>query len=99
MIVGMPSGYPLRETVTEDISDRCLPSDHRAAVRMQHLPRHVAGILARQKHVAGSNLARLTRAAHGRVLSEALDALGGVRRSHERCPDGTWSNAVDANTT
>ena len=46
--------------------------DDLAAVRMQHLPGHVGGVLAGEEHVAGRDLVRLAGAPHRHVRAEAL---------------------------
>src|SRR5687767_2914037 len=62
---------------------------------MEHLARHVGGILAGKEEKARSHLARLARTAHRDVLAEILDLLGRLASERiERSPDRARSDRV-----
>src|SRR3546814_1691058 len=82
-------------------SDVCssdlLTADDGAAVRMQHLPRHVAGIVAGEEQEGGRDLVGLAGAAHRGVLAEMRELfLIRPARRIERGPDRPRRDRVDA---
>src|SRR5690606_6730606 len=72
--------------------------DHGPSVRVQHLPRHIGGILAGEKEESGSDLVRLPRPPHRRILAELLELFGTrTAAGIERGPDRSGGNRVHAN--
>src|SRR3546814_4630175 len=73
-----------------------LTADDGAAVRMQHLPRHVAGIVAGEEQEGGRDLVGLAGAAHRGVLAEMRELfLIRPARRIERGPDRPRRDRVD----
>src|SRR3546814_4704443 len=75
-----------------------LAADHRAAIGMEHLARHIARILAGQEQEARRYFVGLARPPHRRVLPEILHLLGcGAAERVERRPD--WPGREDRKST
>src|SRR3546814_673092 len=72
-----------------------LAADNRAAVRVQHLPRHVARVLAGKEQERGGNLIGLAGTPHRRPFAEMLQLVG-RRPAHgvERRPDRAGGNRI-----
>src|SRR5687768_16989454 len=78
--------------------DANLAVDDGAAVRMQHLARHVRAIVAGEEQEGWCDLVRLARTTHRRILAEILDLLRRLAPKWiERSPDRTRSDSVHAN--
>ena len=77
-------------------SSRFSSSDHLAAIRVQHLSRHVGRILASQEEMAGGNLIGLTWATQRNMLSELSHLIGAEACGNEWRPDRSRRNAIDA---
>src|SRR5437764_269837 len=67
-----------------------------AAVRMQYLPGHVGGVLARQEYITGRHFVGLAGALHRRARTMLGNFLGVERCRYQRCPDRTRRDGVDA---